>query len=180
MSSETQFEYFQKSKAFLFPILGIKKKEKNDDLKTYIAWEGYYKSTDQKLIVVVDDSKSSAYNGFQQIPLLECPLLEWKFIIDSTHVAYVFDLSDYQRDWKNFLFGCYDELSQELKSIILTHHDETTEEGRRIKRFLYPSEDDKISDISDWYDTTKETLKAPRFKEEALSQGEMLDLDARG
>ena len=43
--------YFQKSKSFLFPVLGIKKNSKYPPIDVYLSWDGVYKIEDKKLIV---------------------------------------------------------------------------------------------------------------------------------
>ena len=37
-------DYFQKSKVFLYPLLGIKKGIRFVPLETYLNWDGYFKS----------------------------------------------------------------------------------------------------------------------------------------
>ena len=39
-------KYFQKSKVFLYPLLGIKRGVSVIPVETYFGWDGYYNSED--------------------------------------------------------------------------------------------------------------------------------------
>ena len=45
-------KYFQKSKVFIYPLLGIKRGLSVVPKETYISWEGHCKPEDMKLICV--------------------------------------------------------------------------------------------------------------------------------
>ena len=54
-------KYFQKSKVFIYPLLGIKRGLSVVPKETYVAWEGHYKPEDMKLICVYDYREEEEY-----------------------------------------------------------------------------------------------------------------------
>ena len=59
-------KYFQKSKVFLYPLLGIKRGVSVVPIETYISWKGYYNSEDMKLICVYDVRTDEEYKNFER------------------------------------------------------------------------------------------------------------------
>ena len=50
MSISLYKEYFQKSRIFMYPLLGMKRGSSVTPIETYIAWEGVYEAHDAKLV----------------------------------------------------------------------------------------------------------------------------------
>ena len=43
-------DYFQKSKAFIYPVLGVKRGSSVTPIETYMSWVGHYSLEDMRLI----------------------------------------------------------------------------------------------------------------------------------
>jgi hypothetical protein len=137
--TELYSEYFQKSKTFLLPTLGIGRCNQTTDLMTFISWPGRYKPTNYKLIVCKKDNQNDReYMKFEKVFLVSNVFFEYMEKLDNTTIAYVFDLEKFQNDWNAFLEGKYSKLSPWLKERIKAYFGENTKEWSYIKSFLYP------------------------------------------
>lgn len=58
--------YFQKSKVFIYPLLGIKRGNSVVPIETYISWDGHYSSEDMKLICVYKIRTDAEYKTFEK------------------------------------------------------------------------------------------------------------------
>jgi len=166
-------KYFQKSKSFLFPALGIKKRSYATPIETYISIEGMIQPEDFKLICCYNKDDSEKYKEFEEAMLITNPLFVEKMEMDDINI-YVFDLDIYQSDFFNFLLGRYSKLSNILKKTIKGHFGEKSGEYAYIETYLYPDKYyetyAKLLDIDvntikssgelcDAYDVDRETLK---------------------
>ena len=115
-------KYFQKSKVFLYPILGIKRGSNVVPIETYICWKGYYNSEDMKLICVYNINKNDEYDLFEKDVLLKHNRLFDLVKIDSVAVL-TFDFSDLGDDWNHFINGRYSKISLDFKKTILNFFD---------------------------------------------------------
>jgi hypothetical protein len=115
-------KYFQKSKVFIYPLLGIKRGLSVVPIETYVAWEGYYKPEDMKLICVYDFRVDEEYKKIEKNILLEHNrLFDYKKV--KAEVVIVFDFSDLNDDWFHFIYGRYSQLSTKTKQKILSFFD---------------------------------------------------------
>ena len=110
-------KYFQKSRAFLYPALGIKRNNQTRPTGTYLSFEGKIEPEDVKLICTFRNDPSEKFKLFEEQMLLSNPLFVEKIQIKDYNV-YVFDLEIYQSDYFNFLLGKYSKLSTHLKRAI--------------------------------------------------------------
>lgn len=169
-------KYFQKSKSFLYPALGIKKTSKYFPINTYLSIEGYIGPEDIKLICLFNKKESKDFLDFETAFLIENPLFSEKIETDS-HYIYVFDFSIYQNDWFSFLLGRYSKLSSVLKKAIKTYYGESSSEYQYMDTYLYPEEYyveysnlldvdvdflKNIGELCNSCDIEKETLKIPK------------------
>jgi hypothetical protein len=153
-------KYFQKSKSFLFPALGIKKNSKFTPSNTYVAVDGYIDAEDVKLICTYDKPEiedDEDYLVFEQHFLLENPLFLEKIETKEMFV-YVFDYQIYTTDWFNFILGKYSKLSSVLKRAIKTYYGDNSAEYRYIDSYLYPEE--YYEDYSVLLDVNVDQLKS--------------------
>lgn len=132
--------HFQKSRIFLFPVLGIGRGTTVTPVQTYIGWEGYYKLEDMKLICVytvdytnhidtVTGEKVYTHNPmkarkFADNVLLSNSLLDkWGDIEEELdgmqQRVYVFNFPD-KYNWNMFLTGKYSKFTPEFKKRIKT------------------------------------------------------------
>jgi hypothetical protein len=166
-------KYFQKSKSFLYPLLGIKKSLGKSPVGTYISIEGIIDADDMKLICSFKKDFTLSFIDFEQQMLITNPLYEKVIEIDD-YKLYIFDLSIYKHDWFNFLLGKYSKLSTVVKKAIKAYYGESSAEYQYMESYLYPEkyfkdyakildvdiEDLKqIGELCDPWDSEKETLK---------------------
>lgn len=130
-------KYFQKSKSFLYPALGIKRTNKISPSNTYISIPGKVNPEDVKLICTFKNDKSEKFKTFEEQMLLTNPLFLEKIVIKETNI-YIFDLEIYQNDYFNFIMGKYSKLSTHLKKAIKSYYGESSAEYKFIETYLYP------------------------------------------
>jgi hypothetical protein len=168
-------KYFQKSRSFLYPILGIKRTSANIPKGTYISLEGLIGPEDMKLICVYPVNESEGFKAFENQMLIGNPLFSEKMQVSNTNI-YIFDLESYKIDWFNFILGKYSKLSNPVKRAIKTYYGEKTAEYKYIESYLYPEKYfetyanllevdiatlENIGELCDACDLEKETLKIP-------------------
>jgi hypothetical protein len=178
-------KYFQKSRSFLFPALGIKRTSNYTPSGTYLSIEGLIGPEDVKLICSFPDDQSEGFKAFEQQMLLSNPLfLE---VIDiQGYKLYVFDFDIYKNDWYTFLLGKYSKLSTVLKRAIKNYYGDKSSEYRYIETFLFPDKYftiyaklldvdvktlEETGELCDPCDLEKETLKIPVEDLELLKKG---------
>jgi len=130
-------KYFQKSRAFLYPALGIKRTTQNTPAGTYVSLDGKINPEDVKLICTFRNDESDKFKIFEEQMLLSNPLFVEKIQIKGFNI-YVFDLEIYQADYFNFLLGKYSKLSAHLKRAIKTYYGDGSAEYKHIETYLYP------------------------------------------
>jgi hypothetical protein len=64
-------KYFQKSKIFLYPLLGIKRGSSVVPNDSYISWSDKYSPEETKLICVYDIREDAEYKNFETNVLLK-------------------------------------------------------------------------------------------------------------
>ena len=168
-------KYFQKSRSFLYPALGIKRSSAFTPTGTYLSLQGVYEPEDCKLLCCFKQDESEEYKSFEEQMLTGNPLFVQKTQIED-YTAYVFDFDAYSRDWDAVILGRYSQISPVLKRAIKTFYGEATSEYEYIESYLFPEKYfevyGKILDISidtlkqigelcDPADLEKETLKIP-------------------
>ncbi len=168
-------KYFQKSRSFLFPALGIKKTANFSPSGTYISLAGLIEPEDIKLICAYKEDSSEGFRLFEENMLLSNPLFSQVLHIRDYNL-YVFDFQTYTDDWFNFILGKYSKLSTVLKRAIKTYYGESSNEYKYIESFLYPEKFfevyaklldievetlKKLGELCDPCDLEKENLKIP-------------------
>lgn len=164
-------KYFQKSKSFLYPILGIKRSA-NKSFNTYLSIEGRIPIDDMKLICSFPKEDSEEFEKFEIEMLTSNPLFIEKIVIDEYNL-YVFDLKIHETDWYNFILGKYSKLSANLKKAIKNYYGEISSEYSYIDTYLYPEKYfkvysslldidvsilEKLGELCNSFDIEKETL----------------------
>ena len=86
-------KYFQKSKIFLYPLLGIKRGSSVTPVETYISWGDKYSSEDTKLICLYDKREDSEYKKFENNVLLKHTRL-YDYVIYDDQSVFVFDFQE--------------------------------------------------------------------------------------
>ena len=96
-------KYFQKSKVFLYPLLGFKRGIKVVPSETYLAWDPFYIPEDMKLVCLYHPNKSNEYEKYEKESLLKhtrlCDIKE----VDKHNKLFIFDFNDLKDDWEYFI-----------------------------------------------------------------------------
>lgn len=174
MITSLYLEYFQKSKVFLFPALGISKRSYTQPTETYISWENMYTTEHKKLIAVYDNVDTDAFKAFELKVLLTNPMLSTRYRTSDGQGIYVFDMSVLDENWDTFMAGKYSQLNKTLKHAIADFYGTKSPEYQYIKSYLYPEEFydiyaslldidvqilRKVGELCNPYDTEQEMLK---------------------
>lgn len=177
-------KYFQKSKVFLYPLLGIKRGAKVIPSETYLAWDPYYIAEDMKLVCLYHPNKSNEYEKYEKEVLLKhnrvCDIKD----IDEHNKLFIFDFADIKDDWNNFIKGTYSKVSKENKHKILSFFDKNSANYIYMKSYLNPDkyfEDyaeclgvevellEKVGELCARPDLEKETLIMKEVKKEIIN-----------
>ena len=129
--------YFQKSKSFLFPALGISKGPFTTPVQSFISWDDYISPSGKKLICLYDTSDQRHSTVGQPI-LLSNPLFEREKKLNATRSLYIFDMAIYNEEFGCFIKGKYSQFSISVKDYIKNYFDPSSPEYAYMETFLYP------------------------------------------
>ena len=130
-------KYFQKSKIFLYPLLGIKKGNIVPS-ETYLSWNDSYGPEDAKLICVYDSDYTSTFLNFEENVLLKHNRLCDHVRLNPNLTICTFDFSDLKDDWMLFIDGKYSQMNDLIKRKILTYFEKNSGNYVYIQSYLYP------------------------------------------
>ncbi len=158
--------YFQKSKVFLYPLLGIKKGVRFVPVETYITWS--HDLIDSKDILVCAYAIKDATNNQEELEIKNQfnrfvkQHLEKNELYHSRHHTnelelIVFDLSYYKKDLQRFREGKYSEFSLITKRLIMEFFGNTGTIAEYMESYLYPEKYYEI--YSDILNISIETLE---------------------
>jgi hypothetical protein len=168
-------KYFQKSRSFLYPALGIKKSSAFNPTGTYICIDGMIEADEMKLVCAFKKDESAKFKDFEEQMLLSNPLFLEKIDVENTSL-YIFSMEIYKADWFCFLLGKYSKLSSVLKKAIKAYYGDKSAEYKFIDTYLFPEKYFEIyaelleldvktlkqtGELCDPCDIEKETLKIP-------------------
>jgi|TARA_R100000084_G_scaffold109439_1_gene76827 hypothetical protein len=150
-------QYFQKSKVFLYPLLGIKKGEEFVPVETYISWDGLYTENDYKYIVVYNCDKDLKFKLFEDRVLKSHKLLEFATEIEKDRHIYVFDYSKFNHDFDMFINGRYSKFSTPTKNKVLKYFGSVGKISEYIESFLNPLKYHEV--YAEAFEISIETIK---------------------
>jgi len=130
--------YFQKSKIFLYPLLGISKGKEYVPTETYLCWDGLYTVDDCKYICIYNTKRDKKYKLFENNVLKHLSNYESSFSLHEDRHVYIFDYSEYKHDYEMFIKGMYSKLSLKSKNKILDYFGEVGKISSYIKSYLNP------------------------------------------
>lgn len=167
-------KYFQKSKSFLYPVLGIRKDSMYPPIQTYMAWEGTFSLTDQKLIATYymrDDDKT--WDAFLLNTIMRNKFFSEYHEGNADVLAVSYDLSLIGDDFKKVMFGQYSKLSKVLKGKIREFYGYNSPEWAYMESFLFPDKYipvySKILDVDEKHIRhTGELCDKPNLESETL------------
>ena len=129
--------YFQKSRSFLFPALGIRKIDINP-AQTFIGLNDFIKPNERKLICLFEHSDTLKYEEFENNLLFGNPLYHDSEINPGQSSIYIFNFDAHKQDFDRFLQGKYSQLSPEFKLVIKNYYGEHTPEYAYMETYLFP------------------------------------------
>lgn len=166
-------KYFQKSRSFLFPLLGIKRGSSFTPQGTYLSIDGLIGPEEIKLICSYKHDESEEFKHFEEQMLIGNPLFFKKIEMQHSDL-YVFSLEIHQADYFNFILGKYSKLSNVLKRAVRSFYGEGSANWNYMETYLFPEKyfnvyatllkmdvDDliRVGELCDACDMEKETLK---------------------
>jgi len=133
-------EYFQKSKVFLYPLLGVKKGVRFVPVQTYISWGDSYTEYRNKLICLYTLNKDNIdeFEIFSDVYLESSDHFAAKNRIDMYNFIYVFDLKEFKTDYTKFLKGKYSKFRKKTKDKIMKFFGEHSSTSEYIESYLFP------------------------------------------
>lgn len=137
-------KYFQKSRTFLFPALGIQKQSDIPLVNTYVTWKDNVSVNDKKLICLYNDDQSELFRSFEQKMLQGNPLFDKQHLTKTQQGIYVFSFDSHAKDWNNFVKGRYSKFSRVLKKAVQDYYGADSAEYMYMDTYLYP---DKYYDL---------------------------------
>jgi hypothetical protein len=148
-------EYFQKSKIFMYPLLGIKRGSPAVPNQTFLAWANEIKPEDAKLITEYPVRMDEEYLKFEKKYLLSHNRLVDYYMIDNM-TYYIFDFSDIKEDWDKVVNGKYSKLNTNIKRKIHSYFDNHSANHVYMDGYLNPEKYFGI--YSDLLNTSEELL----------------------
>lgn len=107
------FNYFQKSEAFLYPLLNL---NTPPPISTYLGVDSFEFNETLPLIILYDSSDEKFSETLNH--LKNHTQYEYDFDLkDGTHIV-IFDMCFIETDYNNFLNGNYSSLSTNFKTVI--------------------------------------------------------------
>jgi hypothetical protein len=132
--------YFQKSKVFLYPLLGIAKGARYIPEETYISWDNNYTVDDMKLFCVYKHKHTDPFQEFETKKLIKNKrFFDYKQLENNKHL-YIFDFSNCPQTWLAVTAGLYSRIHEREKEIILSFFGEIGVVAETMESYIYPEE----------------------------------------
>ena len=130
-------KYFQKSKIFLYPLLGIERGNVVPE-EVYLSIRFKFKPQDRRLVLVYDPRMDLRYETFKDDRLVNHNFLIESFQDQNGKETYVFDMTEFADDWDLFLSGKYSKMSIKVRNLILNYFDKSRGNYVYVHSFLFP------------------------------------------
>ena len=131
-------KYFQKSKSFLLPALGIKKDQRFIPIQSYMQWSGMYKLSDKNLILTYYKSDEPTWNKYLLNTLMSNRMFNEYYELDEETIALSFDMHTVSEDFEHVIAGKYSKLSKQTKTKIREYYGYSSPEWAYMESFLFP------------------------------------------
>lgn len=133
--------YYQKSKMFLYPHLGIKGGATAVPAKTFMRWQGLYASEDRKLICRYYMRDDDEFRDFEFKTIKGSPRYDTMYHLSNGFAAYVFDFNtdDIKHDYDAVMLGHYSKTSNDFKRITLDYYNLNKTHVNYIDSYLNPA-----------------------------------------
>lgn len=117
-------KYFQKSKVFLYPLLGFKRGLEFIPINTYICWDNQISKKDYKLICVYNTENTLEFLNFLNKHLKTNSLYQDHMDSESKQIC-IFNIFIFKEEFNNFIDGYYSKFSRNSKNTILKYFNGT-------------------------------------------------------
>ncbi len=149
-------KYFQKSKIFMYPLLGIERGNIAPE-QVYFSIRDKYKPEDRKLVLLYDPKMDLKFEPLKEERLINHKLLiEWMEDNNGNQI-FVFDMSGFASDWDLFLAGKYSQMSLKVRNQILNYFVKNSADYSYLHSFLLP--DKWFKQYAEILDVSEELLK---------------------
>lgn len=149
-------EYFQKSKVFLYPLLGIKKGVRFVPIQTYISWDNIDLKGDKLLCLYSINyhcqDTLKQFEVFKELDLVTHSKYEQYHKLNDEMHLFIFNFSHLKRDLKKFKEGKYSKFTTGTKMKITKFFGNIGSITEFIESYLYPEE---------YYEIYAELLQIP-------------------
>lgn len=168
--------YIQKSRLFLYPLLGIRRGGSITPVQTYMTWDEMYNVNSCKFIAVYHLRDDQEFKVFEEAALMGNMLFENFFELEDGKGAYVFDFTPHRKEYKKIMHGKYSLLDEDYKVKVLKFFKNYKKHHAYIESYLYPelyfsnyatllrvkiSLLKSVGQLCDLPDLTQEVLKTP-------------------
>jgi hypothetical protein len=134
--------YVQKSRIFLYPLIGAKNIDIHLQPKTYISWSSKIHPLDKKLIVIFDqtDKAPELLINHEKRYLFSSGFFDESSYrqITNDKSLYIFNLENFKNDYNLFLEGRYSEMSDVAKEKIMKYYSISLDNVEYVESWLYP------------------------------------------
>jgi|21_taG_2_1085346.scaffolds.fasta_scaffold13360_2 hypothetical protein len=166
-------QYFQKSKVFLYPLLGIAKGTRYVPKETYMAWKDRFTFDDVKLFCLYDQKITKSFSAFEEKKLLNNKFFYDYQLLDADKHLYIFDYSLFKNDWNKIMRGKYSKLSVKTKKKLLTFFGDKGKIAEYVESYIHPEYyfEDAAADLNVPQDSLVklgELCSKPDFEKELL------------
>lgn len=131
-------EYIQKSRIFLYPLLGIKRGFGPTPTESYVSWDGNFLINECKLICIYPSTEDEEFKKFERTRLFANKNFHVYYELDNGTSAYVFDLRDCEQDWSNFLMGKYSKFTRTTKDKVLDFFNSKPSGKEYVNSYFFP------------------------------------------
>jgi len=138
MITEIYSKYFQKSTAFLYPLLGIAYASSIKPERTFLSWDNCFTTDDSKLLCLYQLRSDKDYITFERSKLLNNSLFCKFEELEDNKAVYVFDFSSFKEDYDHFVNGNYSLIDESIKLKILSYYLQSSLQREYIQSYLFP------------------------------------------
>lgn len=131
--------YFQKSRIFMYPLIGIRQGVSVTPIQTYVAWQGKVEPNQGFLVALYHLREDQEFKVFDRDILRKNKLFHSFTEVEDGKGVYVFDMNGIRADWDNFLIGKYSKLSPDTKRKLINFFGKNQTDYAYIHSWLYPS-----------------------------------------
>lgn len=129
---------FQKSKVFLYPLLGLSNKKGIKPSNTYMSFDGFSEFIDTKLTCVFSDRNNSEFIDFENKIIFNNKYFEELIELENGDGAYVFSMSEFTNDFYFVTKSKYSRINSESKERIIKSYNNAPKNKELVKSYLVP------------------------------------------